>query len=196
IDNSLANLKVKWNSYLFEEVIPQAWVKFITKLQPHVYQKDNYYKFWPIAASDQFISLRFFKDLLKNMIRKINEDDEIFCEHGQMLSISNGYFQDKLCVERAIPNILSKIGFPIIDAPSEIIEVLKKSERHSLRFYTPNIVSQFLKDQEEWHDNLERDEILELFGYLMNDEDYKILEGLKMIPLANGTFKTISRGGT
>ncbi|CAG8487444.1 18192_t:CDS:10 [Cetraspora pellucida] len=193
IDDSLANLKIKWNNYLFEEVIPQAWVKFIIKLQSHVDQKETYYKFWPIVDPAQFTS-RFFRELLKNMVRKINADDKIFREHDQMLSISTGYFQDKLCVE---PEILSKIGFPVINAPSEIIEALKNSDRRSsLRFYNPSIVSEFLRRHEKWHDKLERNEILRLFGYLMNDEKYEILEGLKMLPLANGEYKTISRDGT
>ncbi|CAG8485207.1 6450_t:CDS:10 [Cetraspora pellucida] len=192
-DKSLANLKNKWNHYLFEEVIPQAWVKFIIKLQSHVDQKEAYYKFWPIVDPAQFTSI-FFIDLLKNMMRKINADDKIFREHDQTLSISTGYFQDKLCVE---PDILSKIGFPLITAPSEIIEALKNSDRHSsLRFYNPSIVSEFLQRHEKWHDKLERNEILRLFGYLMNDENYEILEGLKMMPLANGEYKTISRDGT
>ncbi|CAG8504108.1 1313_t:CDS:10, partial [Gigaspora margarita] len=195
ISDSLANLKVKWNKYLFEEVIPQAWVKFIIKLQSHIKQKEAYYKFWPIADQTQFISLRFFEGLLENMIRKLTADDEIFCEkNGQILSISKGYFPDESCAENDIPDILSKIGFPIINATSEIIEVLKKSDKKNiLRFYSPSIVSNFLQKREELQD---KPMTLRLFYYLLNDENYEILEGLKMIPLANGTLKAISQYGT
>ncbi|CAG8624988.1 705_t:CDS:2, partial [Racocetra fulgida] len=51
----------------------------------------------------------------------------------------------------------------------------------------------FLKqNKDKWEDKLTRQETFELFNYLLNDENDEILEGLKMIPLANGTFKTIS----
>ncbi|CAG8752131.1 28791_t:CDS:2, partial [Dentiscutata erythropus] len=191
--DDFVGLKIKWNKYLFEEVIPQAWVKFIIKIQSHVKQKEAYYKFWPITDPTH-VSLKFFNGLLENMIRKLNADDEIFCEkNGQMLSILKGYFPDKSCDEHDIPNILSEIGFPVINAPSEIIEVLKKSDKqNSLRFYSPSIVSEFLQKQGELQDKLTT---LKLFYYLLSDENYEILEGLKMFPLANGTFKTISQHG-
>ncbi|RIB06353.1 hypothetical protein C2G38_2046856 [Gigaspora rosea] len=162
--DSLANLKIKWNKYLFEEVIPQAWVKFIIKLQAYVDQKEAYYKFWPIADQTQFVSLEFFSDILKNMIKKINQDDEIFWENGQMLSLSTGYFSDGLCAGHDIPNIL--------------------------------FVSKFFQEHENWQDKLTPNEILALFDYLLNDEDNEILNDLKMIPLADETFKKISRFGT
>ncbi|CAG8463172.1 32868_t:CDS:2 [Racocetra persica] len=153
--NSLANLKVRWNHYLFEKTIPQAWVKFLIELRPHVSPED-YYKFWPILAPVQFISSSFFKNLLENMISNLNADDKIFCGPSKMLSISTGYFQEE------------------------------------------SIVSQFLKkNKDKWEeDKLTRQETFELFNYLLNDENDKILEGLKMIPLADGTFKTISQRGT
>ncbi|CAG8581332.1 21448_t:CDS:2 [Gigaspora rosea] len=167
--NSLANLKVRWNHYLFNETIPQAWVKFL---------------------------VGFNNILLENIINKLNADDKIFCGPNQMLSISTGYIQDELYAESAIPNILSEIGFPLIHAPPEIIETLKKSH-HSFMFYSPKIVSEFLRgDKGKWQDKLTRKKTLELFNYLLRDENYNILEGLKMLPLADGTFKTISRNGT
>ncbi|CAG8524442.1 43831_t:CDS:10 [Gigaspora margarita] len=193
--NSLANLKVKWNHYLFNETIPQAWVKFLVGIQQHV-SREDYYKYWPILAPAQFISSHFFKSLLKNMINKLNEDDKIFYGPSQMLSISTGYIQDELHAEFDIPNILSDIRFPIIHAPSEIIETLKKSD-YSLKFYSPDIVSKFLRgDKGKWQDKLTRKKTLDLFNYLLCDENYEILEGLKLLPLADGTFKTISRNGT
>ncbi|CAG8602677.1 8204_t:CDS:10 [Cetraspora pellucida] len=171
VTKSLANLKVSWNNYLFEKIIPQAWIKFLINIRPHVPSKD-YYKFWPILAPD----------------------DETFCESGKMLSVSTGYFQDELYVGSVTPSILNKIEFSIIHAPSEIIKTLKKSDKHSLKFYSPSIISIFLKNNRgKWQNKLTREEILELFDYLLNDENNEILEGLQMIPLANGTFKTISR---
>ncbi|KAF0445586.1 Sacsin [Gigaspora margarita] len=111
--NSLANLKIKWNKYLFEEVISQAWVKFIIKLQAYVDQKEAYYKFWPIVDQTQFVLLEFFSNILKNIIKKINQDDEIF---------------EKMT------------GFPVINTPSEIIEALKKSDKHFLKYYSLRVI--------------------------------------------------------
>ncbi|CAG8610798.1 16371_t:CDS:10 [Dentiscutata erythropus] len=194
--NSLANLKVRWNHYLFKETIPQAWVKFLIEIQPHVSQED-YYEFWPILDSVQLISSPFFINLLESTISKLNSEDKIFCGPSEMLSISTGYFQDESYIEPVIQNILSKIEFPVIHAPSEIIKALKKSDMHSPRFYSPSIASEFLQgDRGKWQNKLTREETLELFNYLLRDENYEILEGLKMIPLADGTFKTISQHGT
>lgn len=193
-------MEIEWNNYLFKEVLPRAWVKFLVELQPNKDVSHDYYKFWPIPNKTQIMSSSFFRDLLKNMICMIctlYKNDKVFYGSGKKLSISTGYFQDKSS-DLATHNILDKIGFPVIYAPDEIIEIINelKSSDREIKSYSPLCISKFLRTNKvKLQDKLTNDEILKLLNYLLliDSENYEMLEGLEIIPLANGKFNKIMK---
>ncbi|KAF0539436.1 Sacsin [Gigaspora margarita] len=221
-DNASANLKASWNQYLFNVTLPQAWVKFLTTLPSEIpfIKSQEYYDFWPIINLKSGVSINLCKDLLLNLVEKINKDDEIFqgpsklyelgsifgvaeiCKKVQvtnnfnfrLLSISNGYFPDDTA-RPEISNIIERIGFPVIFIKPEVIEALKQSRhKSSIKFFSPRIVREYLhRNRSRWKDQLSRQDILLLFTYILKDKKYADFDGLEMIPLADGTFGTISR---
>jgi hypothetical protein len=219
----LARLKVEWNQYLFKTVLPKAWAKFLRELPFKVsnVQPKNVHKFWPIIDGNKKSTLTsiFYKDLLQNVVSNLNTDDHVFRgpsisntigalngipkksynkslfqkSEFYWLSIYNGYLEDNGFF---IYEIIESIGFPIILIPPSIIEALKNS-RHkgSLKLLSPTIIRDYLsRNRDRWeHDAIEKNKVLQLFQYILQEEQFSLLEGFKMIPLADGTLGTLTR---
>ncbi|CAG8758444.1 1123_t:CDS:2, partial [Acaulospora colombiana] len=191
--DALARLKVSWNKYLFENVLSRFLVTLPDEY-PSV-SPTKFYNFWPIFSVQVSSStVEFCKELLENDVENLNADDKVFLgppasyfpgnmdgliqsnSNGyvkkttelQFLSIANGYFSPGPELDRT-SEILRKIGFPVI------IDI------------NPTVG----KIEAQWKD-LSREEILNLFCYVLQDKDTEGLEGLQMIPLADETLETIS----
>jgi hypothetical protein len=108
------------------------------------------------------------------------------------LSLSNGYL-DKGS-SNFLPKIIGKIGFPVISVPHDLVRVLKNSKhKDTFSFLSPSIIRTYLKcNRDRWENIISRDEVLQLFYYILKDKKFGELVGLKMIPLADGTLDTIT----
>ncbi|CAB5344104.1 unnamed protein product [Rhizophagus irregularis] len=220
-----ARLKVKWNHYLFEKVLPKAWAKFLRELPSNVpnIQPNDVNKFWPIVNSDKksVLSNIFCKDLLQNVITNLDIKDHVFKgpstsntigtvdislhytssfqeSEFYWLSIYNGYLEDEKwpIYDYDLYDTIENIGFPIILNSRSITGTLKNS-RHKdfLKLLSPEIIRTYLKSNHtKWeHGVIERNDVLKLFKYILQDKKFSSLEGFKMIPLANGTLGTLTR---
>ncbi|CAJ0762796.1 21582_t:CDS:2, partial [Entrophospora sp. SA101] len=125
-----------------------------------------------------------------NSTSSISSHDRNFC----WLSISDGYFADESQTQdQGIFEILADLGFLVIKVPSDILTVLKESKNgSSIKFYSPKIVKLFFHERKYLLNDLPRDEILIIFNYILDDDDSDYLDGLKMIPLSDGSLGTIS----
>ncbi|CAG8483723.1 30652_t:CDS:10 [Gigaspora margarita] len=219
-EGTLAKLKVSWNQYLFNVILPQAWAKFLVHLPievPEINVKE-FYSFWPIikeSGPGGFVNNQS-KNLLLNTIENFKIADKVFCgppkscSLGNMsgilpscqknssscgsfhlLSIENGFLPD----ESANPNIskiIENIGFPLINIDPKIYVELKKSHhKDSLNICSPHFVRMYLHQNKSKWENIKRDDIISLFEYVLKDQNYTELDGLTMIPLSDGTFGTI-----
>ncbi|GES98868.1 sacsin isoform X2 [Rhizophagus clarus] len=159
--DALARLKVKWNLYLFEEVLPKAWVKLLCELPfniPNV-QQNNVHKFWPIINKDKDSALMsiFCKNLLQNVVSNLGIEDSVFKGPSMSntigvvngvptrsystssfqesefywLSIYNGYLEDEKWPINNLYEIIESIGFPIILNLHPVIEALKNSSHRN-----------------------------------------------------------------
>ncbi|CAG8529040.1 24018_t:CDS:10 [Dentiscutata erythropus] len=223
-EGSLSKLKVLWNKYLFDVILPQAWAKFLIKLPIEVQDIDsnNIYNFWPIIRESKFGNfLNQYKNLLLNTIENFNIKDKIFCgppisslfgnlsdilpSHNEasiscgtmihLMSIENGFFPDESAPH--ISKILEKIGFPMINIDPKIYDELKKSRhKNSLNICSPRIIRIYLlQNKSKWESNV-REDIISLFEYVLRDKNYTELNGLKTIPLSDGSFGTILHSET
>ncbi|CAG8562607.1 25056_t:CDS:10 [Gigaspora margarita] len=218
-EGTLARLKVSWNEYLFNVILPQAWAKFLIRLSIEIsdINAKDYYNFWPIIKKSN--PGGFFNNILLNTIESFKVTDKIFCGPSKsltignisgilpscqkisttyetmfhLLSIENGYFPDE-SAQPIISKIIGSIGFPIIDIDPKIYDNLKKSRhKDSLNICSPHVVRIYLNQNKSKWEHLKRNEIISLFEYVLKDENYAELDGLTMIPLSDGTFGTISQ---
>lgn len=192
----MAYLKIEWNKYLFDNVLPKAWVKLLRDI-PQVtdtIQLNEIYKFWPkIGSTSNFVS-SFCKNLVKNVVENLEIDDCVFYGPTHWLSLSDGYLDVRL-LDNNLLKVIGDIGFPVISAPPDIIRVLKDSKhKNSLKILSPAIIRTYLNsNRARWEDNaISRLEVLQLFEYILSDKKFNELEGFKMIPLADDTFGTLT----
>src|SRR5439155_1405074 len=110
------------------------------------------------------------------------------------LSLSNGYLDDKL-LDIDLLKIIINIGFSVISVSFDIIRALKTSRhKDSLNLLSPASIRTHLKSNRTgWEDTILREEVLQLFKYILTDKKFDDLIGFKMIPLANGTLGTLSQ---
>ncbi len=186
-------------------------------------QSDNLYKFWPITRegnSGTSSINAFCKDLLQNVIECLSVEDRVFKgpsssnDIGKVakasansydaslqesefhwLSLSNGYLEDERLYDLPkLSEILGSIGFPVISTPYCIIKALKNSKHiDSFDFFTPAIIRDYLRHNRDRWDTIPREEVLQLFEYVLKDKKFDELEGFEMIPLADGTLGTLTQ---
>ncbi|GES91901.1 hypothetical protein GLOIN_2v552263 [Rhizophagus clarus] len=173
--DALARLKVEWNKYLFEKVLPKAWAKFLNELPlkvPNI-RSGDLYKFWPRDKEGTSSISCFCKDLLRNVLENLNIDDRVFrgppssndigtiskattdsydtslyqVSEFHWLSLLNGYLEDEKTQIYDLSKIIGNIGFPLISTLHIILSALKDSIKHkdSLHFFTPSIIRNYLK---------------------------------------------------
>ncbi|CAJ0823902.1 18423_t:CDS:2 [Entrophospora sp. SA101] len=180
---SLARLKVGWNQYLFNQVLPSAWVELLYQLcSSHVIynNSEEFYSLWPLFSSEKSSVNKFCKDILLNVVENIKVEDKVF-------------FNESQTQDQRIFKILADLGFLVIEVPSEILIVLKESKNgSSIKFYSPRIVKMFFYERKYLLENIPRDKILIIFNYILGDDKSDYLDGLKMIPLSDGSLGTIS----
>ncbi|CAJ0823892.1 18417_t:CDS:10 [Entrophospora sp. SA101] len=180
---SLARLKVGWNQYLFNQVLPSAWVELLHQLcSSHVIYNNSkeFYSLWPLFSSKRSSVNKFCKDILLNVVENIKVEDKVF-------------FNESQTQDQRIFKILADLGFLVIEVPSEILIVLKESKNgSSIKFYSPRIVKMFFYERKYLLENIPRDKILIIFNYILGDDKSDYLDGLKMIPLSDGSLGTIS----
>ena len=114
------------------------------------------------------------------------------------LSLSNGYLEDESSYNIGLTRIIEKTGFPVISTFYPIIKALKNSNHGDLpRFFSPAVIRNYLKhNHDRWQDvipRIPRNEVLQLFEYVLKDENFDELVGFKMIPLADGNLDTLTK---
>ncbi|CAG8732191.1 6650_t:CDS:2, partial [Dentiscutata erythropus] len=222
-EGTLAKLKVLWNQYLFNVILPQAWAKFLVHLPieaPEI-NANEFYSFWPIIKGSGPGDLvnNQSKNLLFYTIENLKVADKVFCGPPKscslgnvsdilsscqkiftpcgttfhLLSIESGFLPDE-SAHSDILRIIESIGFPLINIDPKIYEELKWScHKDSLNVCSPHFVRMYLHQNKSKWESLKRDDIISLFEYVLKDNNYTELNGLTMIPLSDGTFGTISQ---
>ncbi|GES91935.1 sacsin isoform X1 [Rhizophagus clarus] len=174
--DALARIKVAWNRYLFEVVLPKAWVKFLRKIHRGPSSSNTIGTVYGVPAESY-------------------NDSSFKGSEFHWLSISNGYFEDERLFNYDVSKIIGNIGFPVISVSPDIMRVLKSSKhKEFLSTFSPAIIRTYLNyNRARWESTISRKEVLELFNYILRDKKFDELVGFKMIPLADGTLDTITQ---
>ncbi|KAF0538222.1 Sacsin [Gigaspora margarita] len=186
-----------WNKYLFENVIPVAWKKFLSEVKNYVSFK-QIYTLWPIPA-DQFsrnldTKRCLWANLLQNVVNQLDVNLKVFRGPLDYLSINDGYFADKTFKNSPdLLKLLTKLKFPVfVDIPESIVAKLEQSTlRNHMYFITPEKVCEHLTiTYMHSHVDLNDTERLLLLEYILRVKDVSKLHGLPLIPVENKTFTT------
>nr|XP_006822247.1 PREDICTED: sacsin-like [Saccoglossus kowalevskii] len=181
----------RWNHLLTSEAIPEVYMKLITALM-HEYKLEPRYVYaaWPNPCK---VTTNNWKLLLEKLLQKLMRNSVFYTEanSGTWVCLKKAIFN--IPQENVLPDIIHMMlahGQPIVTLPMHSLEWLKSSNI-SLNKLTPVIVRNFLKSTP--HQNMDRRNKLNLLEYILSDANYIELDGLHLLPLANGTFTSFSR---
>ncbi|CAG8534630.1 14310_t:CDS:2, partial [Racocetra fulgida] len=188
-----------WNKYLFENVIPIAWKKFLSEVKNYV-SFEQIYTLWPIPShgSSKNLDVKhcLWANLLQNVVDQLDINLEIFRGPLDYLSINNGYFADKTFSKSPdLLKLLAKLKFPVIvDIPESIVIKLEQSTlRNQMNFITPEKVCEHLSvtymHADSYIDFNDTEKLL-LLEYILRVKDVNKLHGLPLLPVGIKTFTT------
>ncbi|KAF0558050.1 Sacsin [Gigaspora margarita] len=188
-----------WNKYLFENVIPVAWKKFLSEVKNYVSFK-QIYKLWPVPADRSSRNLDtkrcLWANLLQNVVNQLDVNLKVFRGPLDYLSVNDGYFADKTFKNSPdLLKLLTKLKFPVfIDIPESIVAKIEQSIlRNHMNFITPEKVCEHLTVtymHNDSHVDLNDTERLLLLEYVLRVKNVRELHGLPLIPVENKTFTT------
>ncbi|CAG8714492.1 3291_t:CDS:2, partial [Dentiscutata heterogama] len=184
-----------WNKYLFEDIIPVAWKRFLSEVKNYV-SFNEIYTFWPIPMNGYYRNLDekrcLWANLLQNVINQLNPDMQVFRGPSKYLSINNGYLAAKTFGRFSeLSKLMAKLRFPVFaDIPESIVVKLEKSIlSRNLKYITPEKVCEHLKSLYE-HTDLKDYEKLLLLEYILKVNCVSNLHQLPLLPIENKSFAT------
>ncbi|MQL84580.1 hypothetical protein Taro_017078 [Colocasia esculenta] len=184
----------EWNSSLLGDVVAPAYAHFLDIIAAEIGPSDLFFSFWPTV-----VGIEPWASLVKKVYRSVA--DLGLCllytraRGGQWISTRQGIFPDFTFLKgNDLTEVLSEAGFPLITVPKAIMERFIDS-CPSLHVMTPALLRKLLiRRKRELHN---RDAMVMMLEYCLSDKErsltYDDMNGLPLIPLANGTFTTFKK---
>ncbi|XP_053184445.1 sacsin-like [Scomber japonicus] len=191
-----------WNELLMKEVLPQAYLMIIQdaiKLaQQGIVQVSSVYDLWPDIAEIQHkdkwhvIAL----DVLHHLFRENVAVLSLAKDERKFISPSEAVFP---CNSPPSPDILATIkrtlvscGENLVTVPSRVARAINETYPHpdTLRHVTPAFLKGVLH-RIDLH-NISKEDKLCLLEYVLSDRKYRELQGLQLLPLSDGSFRSFT----
>ncbi|XP_034549608.1 sacsin isoform X2 [Notolabrus celidotus] len=191
-----------WNELLMKEVLPEAYVMIIqdairlaeTSLLP----VSSVYNLWPdvtqIRHREKWYAVAL--DVLHHLFRQnvailsLAKDERKFITPSEAVFSCNGPTSSDTLA--AIKKTLVSSGENLVTLPSSVATAISEAYPHfnTLKHVTPA----FLRDVLRRYDVhiLAREDKLCLLEYILSDEKYGELEGLQLLPLSDGSFRSFT----
>ncbi|CAG8441168.1 12948_t:CDS:2, partial [Dentiscutata heterogama] len=200
----------KWNRHILLEVLPPLHVKLLNEiakkdLKRFKNSKTTLGNFFPHITKN-FLLLGNEKEIEDELIDSYRTkvlqnlgDSEIFwteADDGKFVSLKNAYFSEEK--DYIIANILSRHGIPTVRMDIDKLSYLKDKIKGKKSKYRPMKFSKILRENNNILSSIEQGQndfisIIKLLKFILQDEDNNLnlkLNGLRLVPLKNGTFGT------
>ena len=186
----LTDESLKWNKFLVEKVVPQAYADLLLKSKTEL-PLDAFYGAWPDPTKAdpkwQKMLAALYKKLLSHATFYTTADG------GRWITIHVAIFNtlDKDCEAREIvEEALKAANENIVSVPRHVIEVVDKYYCAGVATVTPLLVRRTLRRVPSCYQNLDRDEKLLLLKYVLKDLEtcFDGLSDLELLPVSNGLF--------
>lgn len=191
-----------WNELLLKEVLPQAYLMIIQdalKLaQESILPVSSVYDLWPDIAQmkhkDKWYAVAL--DVLQHLFRENVAVLSLAKDERQFITPSEAVFP---CSGPTSPDILAAIkrtlvscGENLVTLPCSVARAI--DEAYPLRNTLKRVTPAFLRDILRRIDMhiLSKDDKLCLLEYILSDGKYRELEGLQLLPLNDGSFRSFT----
>uniref|UniRef100_A0A3P8T7B4 HEPN domain-containing protein n=1 Tax=Amphiprion percula TaxID=161767 RepID=A0A3P8T7B4_AMPPE len=191
-----------WNELLMKEVLPQAYVMIIQdaiKLaQESRLAVSSVYDLWPDIAQvqhkDKWYAVAL--DVLQHLFRQnvallsLAKDETKFIPPSEAVFPCNGPTSTDIL--SAIKRTLVSCGENLVTLPASVARAIREAYPHfaTLKHVTPTLVRRIL----HWNGvhGIAKDDKLCLLEYVLGDGKYEELEGLQLLPLSDGSFRSFT----
>ena len=176
----------RWNSLVMKYLLPECYIKLLLKLKD--YGHEEFYAAWPNPT----VMNIHWRDLLQRLYNEILATNFLWCARiNCWVTYREAIFipQDENVAE-VVVRALTKCGQCVVDAPEIVWEALKYyGVSKQLQLLTPSVVRLNIKKNEASYKSEPATEKMELLNFCLMDEKYSDLEGIVLVPLADGQFK-------
>lgn len=191
-----------WNELLMKELLPQAYVMIIQdaiKLaQESILPVSSVYDLWPDVArlkhKDKWygVALDVFQHLFQENVAVLSlaKDERKFITPSEAVFPCNGPTSPDILA--AIKRTLIACGENLITLPCSAARAIHEAYPHlnTLKHVTPAFVRDILL-RTDMH-ILSKDDKLRILEYILSDGKYRELEGLQLLPLNDGSFRSFT----
>ncbi|KAM8856675.1 sacsin [Spinachia spinachia] len=189
-----------WNELLMKEVLPHAYLMVIQdaiKLaEKSILPASSVYDLWPdiaqIRHKDKWcaVALDVFNRLFSQNVALLSlaKDERAFITPSEAVLPCNG--QTSPDTLAAIKRTLVSCGENLVTLPVSVSRALSEAYPRALKHVTPTFLREILH-RIGVHNSSKEDKLC-LLEYVLSDGKYKDLQGLQLLPLDNGSFRSFS----
>ncbi|KAF4097469.1 hypothetical protein G5714_021477 [Onychostoma macrolepis] len=190
-----------WNELLTKYILPYVYLMIILEAIQLSENSDlpslTVYNLWPDLSKTVHkerwheVAADTLKGLFEYKIFHLADDEQIW------VSVSDAVFPvNNICSDTmsAVSRLLIAEGENLVTVPEhvlkDVLEIFLESD--TLTWVTPSYVRDVLHRSEAEH--LSKNDKYTLLEFALSDEKYKELQGLKLLPLSDGTFTSFGNG--
>ncbi|KAK2905342.1 hypothetical protein Q8A67_007141 [Cirrhinus molitorella] len=190
-----------WNELLTKEILPHVYLMMILDAiqlsENSALASRTVYNLWP-DLSQTVHKERWHKvatDTLKGLfiykIFHLADDEQIWVSASDAVFPVNNIHSDTMS---AVSRLLIAEGEKLVTVPEHVLKdvqvIFPKCD--TLTWVTPSYVRDVLHRSQA--ENLSKDDKYTLLEFALSDEKYTELQGLKLLPLSDGTFTSFGSG--
>ncbi|XP_038149243.1 sacsin-like [Cyprinodon tularosa] len=189
-----------WNELLVKEVLPQAYVLLIqdaiTLYQQSSFPLSSVYNLWPdvtqMRHKDKWLNVAVdvFHHLLNEdmAVLSLARDETQFIPLSEAVIPCNG--PTSLDTLFAIKRTLVSCGENLVSLPANVLRAIEVYPHTNPKHVTPSFLRKVL--HRSGVHNINKEDKLCILEYILSDGEYKELEGLQLLPLSDGSFKSFT----
>ena len=183
-----------WNDLLLSEMLPSCYAYCLGMLKSKCAQdKDKFYTFWPHVFS---IDRTNWRIILKPLLSLLLQDQLVWSQNGSWVKLQSSVYVVPQMNSGQFPQVVinslikcSKVVVVLDDRVWEAVKFIYPCpSTYPFTIITPLLFRQALKNNSSKYTSMSRAKRLELLHYCIEDDDYRDLSGLVLLPLVNGTF--------
>uniref|UniRef100_A0A3P9JZ95 HEPN domain-containing protein n=1 Tax=Oryzias latipes TaxID=8090 RepID=A0A3P9JZ95_ORYLA len=189
-----------WNELLVNKVLPKAFVVMIQdaiKLcQESRLPVSSVYRLWPDISHMQHKDkwLEVARDVFDQLFRQdaavlsLAKDERWFIPLSDAIIPSNG--SESPDIVNAVKRTLVFYGENLVTVPDHVMKAIVTTSHTTPKQVTPGFLRRVLLRNGMQY--IDKEDKLCLLEFVLSDENYKELQGLQLLPLSDGSFRSFT----
>ena len=183
----------EWNTLLVNELLPPCYALLLGRAKA-LLAAEEYYSAWPEVRTVQFTN---WSGLLLPLFRILMNQSVVWTDTapGRWIVPSKGVFVPKEGqFSPVVHHVLSSCGVMLVDVPPRIWDAFQRVQ-FSPSCITPSLTRNNIRIHSSSYMSIDAHSKCELLRYCLTDQKYSDLQGLFLLPLADGKFEEFEAVG-